>query len=97
MKRSATGFPPLSRPVNDCAIADRTLLTSSTPSTGPRVALDPRSASPSAAGARPRENVHCNDPTPATALPFGTTNGAIERLKRTTAIVAERSPAPAAA
>ena len=36
-------------------------------------------------------NVHCNDPKPAAALPFGTTKGGLGRLERTIAIVALRS------
>jgi hypothetical protein len=36
-------------------------------------------------------NVHCNDPTPAAALPFGTTTGGLGRLERTIAIVAKHS------
>jgi hypothetical protein len=38
-------------------------------------------------------NVHCNDPTPAAALPFGTTKGGLGRLERTIAIVAEQASA----
>jgi hypothetical protein len=37
-------------------------------------------------------NVHCNDPTPAAALPFGTTKGGLGRLERTIAIVASAYP-----
>jgi hypothetical protein len=41
-------------------------------------------------------NVHCNDPKPAAALPFGTTKGGLGRLERTIAIVATGASAGAA-